>query len=221
MDRPANSGADKGLVAHLGLEPAPRGRPPAYDQELIENVLWEVAVHGGNVAKALRALREHETTRELEARQQGVTYTPRELPRDETVRRWLRVQYRNRYHEIVQGRGRDLEELRAQQATALAIRMAEVEESALRRVAAGVDNLDAVDAARVLKDVASAKKVQGEAVESVRRMTAVKEVAATLDGILANLQRLGVAQPVDEPIVDAEVVEAGKEGDPPSPTSDG
>lgn len=201
---------DSNLVRRTGLDTSPVTKPLQFDQDTIESVLWEVAVAGGNVAKAMRQLRDHD----LAGAESNPDWQPRNLPTVETVRRWIRVQFRNRYHEISQGRGRQLEELRAHHATELAIRQADVEEEALKVVQARLSEASAKEASEILRNVSTSKKIQGDAVAQVRGQRRLDADSRSLSQIADSLKRLGAAVAVEahHDIEEADVVEEPTDG---------
>ena len=189
---------------HAGI-----GRPPAFDIDSIEAVLWEVAVQGGNLARAMRLLKESDESN-------GVV---RELPGDRTVRRWITSQYRNRFHEICQGRSRDLEETVAQNAIALSLQAQAVKEDALRAVAARINECDAVEASTVLRNIANSNKSDLDGAMAIRRAGAQAEDSRTLRHMADALVRLGAAKIVEstaDDITDARLVEGGGGTTPPA-----
>lgn len=178
------------------------GRPTPFPMDVIEACLWEVAVSGGNVAKAMRTLRATDEAN-------GVV---RELPADKTVRTWVTSQYRNRFHEITQGRARELEELVAANAVELALESQEIKRDALKQIAATMAGVDAVEASTILRNVANSTKSDLDGAMGIRRQAAQAEDSRTIRHMADALVRLGVGsiREVDgsaTEVTDADIIE--------------
>lgn len=154
--------------------------------EIIDAVLWEVAVHGGNVRKAMRTF--------TEAAQERVSsdHMP-ELPSEGTVRRWVRVTFRNRYSELLHQKAQNLDERRAQDASLLALAIEEAERKTLTEVLAGLGSLDAVEASTVLRNLAQSKKLQADVISQARGTAMGEGDARDLMAIARSLARFGAA----------------------------
>lgn len=184
----------------------PERRPQGqirYTQDVIEAVLWETAMTGGNVAQALRNLQDHAFDNDMVL----------ELPRVEQARRWVRHLYRNRYHEIVAEKEAEVDAQLKTMHLERAMQADELEQAAMRRVAAGIDDLDALAASQALKNLSMTKKIALEGALAIDRKGTRTEDSRALRVIGDALVRLGVATVTT---VDGEAIEVEGEGTPPS-----
>lgn len=193
---------------------ATRGRPPLFGPEVVEEVLWEIAVCGGNCARALQQLRESRAAAIAgDVDEHQAAELTSDLPTAETARRWIRGRYRNRYFEISNGRARELEERLATRQVQRAMQLHEIEEQAMDQIAGRMGGLDAVEAAKVLQSVAAAKKMATDSAQSIRKTQTQAEDSRTVRALAEGLARLGVAE-----FVDSTAVEEGV-GELPAPSS--
>lgn len=188
-DRPQRHELGGGLSATLASDYAGTGvgAPLEHTPEVVEQVLWEVAVCGGNAARAIRQLNDHALDE-----QTGISY-----PRPETVRRWIKGRFRNRYFEICQARSRELEEHMAARQMERAVRQDEMERDLMDQIAGRIGGLDAVEASTVLRNVNAAKKNNVDGALGLRRQKREAEDSRSLRMIGEGLRRLGVAEFVD------------------------
>jgi Cdc6-like AAA superfamily ATPase len=182
-------------VALLDDDPyAPRpGRPLDFPREIIELCLFEVAAQAGNARKAHDVLRR---------RAEGLW----EPPSADTLYRWIRGRFRNRYHEISQQATEGLRELMAQQATERALEAAEVEREALRQVMAQLADADAVQASIILRNLTTSKGINIDQEGRLRGRANVIVDHGDFGDLLKELVKVGVARHIGDDVVDGEVV---------------
>lgn len=162
---------DSDLISH--------GRPFEYPAEIVERALWAMALEGGSATRAFRR---------LEAEYPDVTPPP---PR--TMRNWRR-RFDIRYQEVTVTRAKDLEELVASQNVSFALRAADVQEEALRRVQAGLGTTNAVEASQVLRNVAQSAQSGVQISAQLRGRAAFMPAdARAVDQLAEALTRLGAA----------------------------
>jgi hypothetical protein len=182
-----------------------------YSAEVVDLVLWEVAVEAGNHARALRNLREREEFAD-----------PRTLPDVTTMRRWTRNRFRNRYHEIVHRKLAELDRQMIAGQIERALALDALEASAVDQIAGRIGSLGAVDASTVLRNVSGAKKVNVDAALALRRgehsggeQRGLMELARALTNLGVGTITVPDAEVVEEPV--PLLGEPGGEGPPPPP----
>lgn len=161
-----------------------------YTQEDIDRALWEIALHGGNVSRAFNSLED----------QGFVGYVRR------TMSYWKNGPYRNRYHELLQGRARDYEEHLAQKALEIAARQQRVQEEALDQVAGRLGSLDAVEASTVIRNIAGAQAQGIDKALALRGRHPAQSAGRGLEAIASALARLGVVELEEGDVEEAHVV---------------
>lgn len=175
-----------------------RDREP-WNGEDIDRALWEIAVCGGNVARAHRQLSDWaDAVKEND----GIEIA---VPSRRTMSLWKQGSHRNRYHEICASRTKDLDEHLAQQHVGLALRAVELEQEAMRKIAERIDGVDATEASLILRNLSGAKKNAVDGAAHLRGNTPGHIAARGVSQVIERLVRLGVVA-LDEPI-DAEVIE--------------
>jgi hypothetical protein len=170
------------------------GRPPAIEtgpasEDDIDRGLWEIALAGGNITRALQSLES-----------QGFKGYHRR-----TLSSWKNGKYRNRYHELLQGRAKAIEERLAQSSMELALEQHEVESAATQQVMARIGSADAGEAAMALRNLSGAKAANIDKAAFLRGRHPDQERAKSLRELARALGRLGVVP--DEPVTDATVVD--------------
>lgn len=170
-----------------------------YPPEVVEAALYEVAAHGNNVARACEALRERGVTQDYP------NPDGRAIPRD-VVAQWVKVRFRNRYHEIVATQTRQLQEVVAAKGIDIALQIGEAELQALRQTTAGLSDATAVEASMILRNLGQSKAVQLDKAQQIRSQGVAQEQGHKLDQIIASLKAAGLVVE-DEDVHDAEVVE--------------
>jgi hypothetical protein len=167
-----------------------------FPMELVERVLYEVAGNGGNCSATLRAFQAANEDR-IERGEEPV-----ELPSLRTIRHWITVSFRNRYHEICADSARQLEEIVAAQGVENAIAMGKAEADALKQTLAGLSNANGVEASQILRNISQAKGTAVQTSQLLRGRPTVITAETPLEQIARELQQLGIV----EVITDAEVV---------------
>ena len=175
-----------------------------FPPEFVEAALWEIAVAGGNCARARREL-DHRYPDEKALAAAGIE----RLPSDRALRYWKRSMYRDRYHEILQTRAKDLEEIVAQNGIELALNAQQVKLEAMKQVAARIGATDAVEASTILRNLAQAEAGSVQMSGQIRNRPGFGDKdTRSLQQIAKALERLGVASVEGdaEDIEDADVV---------------
>ena len=171
------------------------GAPLKHSIEVIEQALHTVAFNGGNVARSCRSLAAI-----------GIELDP------QTVRRWIRGRFRNRYHEIQSKTARDLEEQIARDATDLALQQAHAERQAMERTLAGLSDANGVEASQILRNLSQSKAIQVDKAGQLRGRASVTVDVRGFEEIARSLERLGIATVrdtgYDADIPDADVEES-------------
>lgn len=171
--------------------------------ELIDAFLWEIAVHGGQVRAGYNSL-VHALTQNA-----GETGMP-DVPAERTVREWVQFRYRNRYAELLKQKAEELDEQRAQDASTLALQIREAEERALTQTLAGIGQANGVEASMILRNLATAKKLNSDVIVAARGMPVLKQAGEDLMSIARSLTRMGGVHIVDATgaeLTEAQVVE--------------
>ena len=188
------------VATHVEASEKPGTFQPRWTPEDVDRCLWEIVMHGGNVAQAHLSLKAWADAQE----------PPLELPCQRTMRNWKNGVHRNRYHEIAAARARDMDEVMAQQHVELAVRQADVESEALRKIAERMAGVDAVEASLILRNLSGAKKNNVDAALNLRGRSAGHAGARSVTQLVTALARLGVVTvegvATDDP-EDAELVE--------------
>ncbi len=187
------------------MEQLQKQRSTRWDAEFIDRVLWEVAAAGGTVTRAYNQLSEWGT------QQADETGVMPDLPSLRTLRNWVNITYRNRYHEVQQQKVTEMDELIAQEGQRLAVQLADGEERALKQTLAGLASSNAVEASTILRNLSVSKKSQVDNAINLRRQQSGGIDGRSLQDLVSSLVRAGagtLAEPtVEEDIVDAQVVD--------------
>jgi hypothetical protein len=174
------------------------GQPVQFPREIIERCLFEIAAQAGNARKAHSIL--------------AAVYGRENVPSVETLYRWIRGRFRNRYHQISLKEADQVREVIARQATDIAIEIGDVEKAAVARVRDQLADANAVEASIIARNLSTSKGINLQNESQLRgRATQIVDHRG-LEGILDTLVRLGVG----ERIVDADVVEGEGGEDQPS-----
>lgn len=153
------------------------GRPIKATPEEVETCLWVVAKHGGSATKAMRELREFH----------GWHHISRE-----NLVQWSQRRFKARYEEICSEKATELEEIVAARAMQQVLAMADVEESALRRVAAGIADSNGVEASIILRNLSQSKNVNVDKAGQLRGREAFKPGGVSINILLERVERLGL-----------------------------
>ena len=199
VQRRLPSGQIVNVSSSAGQVPSVRetGFLPKYDFETIETCLWEIAVCGDNVRKAHGQLVEHFKATDPDF----------EVPSVHTMRDWVRGKHRNRYHEIRQGKARELEEMLAQKAMSQAAAEHDVQGEALKVVSARLAEANGVEASMILRNISTAKASNIDKAQALRGRSPAQAGARSLGQIADALRRLGA------PILEGEGEEIPPEAD--------
>ena len=205
------------MIDHAGMGRQSDGTPQAntgtthFPDELVDNILWEIAAAGGQVRKGYRqwldALLGHHGIEDGD-----ITKLPFAIPSERTARDWKSKTKRDRYETILKIKTDQLDERVMGAASTLAIAMEEVERDALKQTAAGLAHANGIEASTILRNVSQAKKIQMDAVTSARATRAFERELPNILELGRGLAALGVAQLVSatgEEIVDADADEVG------------
>lgn len=169
------------------------GRPLAFPREVIERCLYETAVHAGNARKARSAL---------------VAWEPDlAWPAAETIYSWIKGRFRNRYADICTSEAGQLREAIARDMTGLAQKLGEAEADAIRKVQAGLADANAVEASMILRNLTAAKALNLDQEGRLRGRANVIIDFRGIEELTAALVQNGVAVPIDDEIVDADVID--------------
>lgn len=179
-----------GVVQHLGDVPI-----------IVDRVLWEVAVHGGNCRKAHQALVARADSDDALL----------DLPVERTVRKWVTERWADRYAEIRSIKAGMLDEQVARDAASLAVAIEEGERKALQTTIARLGEADGVEASQILRNLSQSKKIQVDSAGALRGRAAFDEAVRSLQDIARSLSRIPGVELVDDDgrpaFVDADVVE--------------
>jgi hypothetical protein len=170
----------KSAAEALAVQSDPFNGRQRYSREVIERALLQVALCGGNARKAAR---------ELE--QLGI-----QIPH-ETISKWRRGRFANRYSEIVSMEAATIREAIAAEALELTIRVQEAEGRAVDQVLKGLASVDAMEASVILKNLAQTKQIALTQEGQLRGRAGVIVDVRGLDELTAQLVRAGVARRVD------------------------
>ena len=181
-----------GTTAHVEPSEKPGTFASDFTPEDVDRALWEIVMHGGNVAAA------HGSLSQWGGSQEPVVA----IPSQRTMRNWKNGLYRNRYHEIAAARARDMNEVMAQQHVDLAVKQAEVEAEALRKISERLAGADAVEASIILRNVSGAKKNNVDGAQDLRGTSAGKMGARSVSQLVTALSRLGVVTVSGVDVVD-------------------
>jgi hypothetical protein len=156
--------------------------------EEIDYVLWTAAVVGGSPTKTARQL-------ELEERERATSGEPSRFsrgtpPSRSSIELWVKVRYKDRYHQIQAERVGDMDELLAQSASNLVSRISDAEERALKQTLAGLGNANGIEASQILRNLAQTKDVNIRGANSLRGKDALSGVERTLGEIASELGRI-------------------------------
>jgi hypothetical protein len=176
------------------------GRPLKYPPEVVEATLYEVAAHGGNIARACQALADRGITQAYPS-DEGAP-----LPRS-VVSEWVKRRFRNRYHEIVTTGTRELEEVIAQQGVNFALQAAEGQQEALKQTLAGLSDANAIEASQVLRNISQARSGEIDKALALRGRGPADKVSKSLQELTQSLRRLGLVVDDEDDVQEAEVVE--------------
>lgn len=176
------------------------GRPLKYPPEVVEAALYEVAAKGNNIARACETLKDRGIT------QSYPEDCGRAIPRG-VVAEWVNKRFRNRYHEIVSTKTRELEEVVARDGIELAIQIGQAERDALKQTMAGMADATAVEASQILRNLTQAKAQQVDKAHAIRGQGIADKASKTLEQIAAGLKQLGLVVDDEEDVHDVEAVE--------------
>lgn len=159
------------------------GRRVSWPPELVDRALWTIALEGGSVSAAHRRLQE-----ELSDERMGELGI--EMISRQALQNWKQKYFRNRYHEILQIRARELDEVIAQDATVLARSIQVAEEEAVRNTLSKLDGANALEASTILRNLSQSKSVQLQAAGIIRDRPRRAAAAASLQTIAQSLNRI-------------------------------
>ena len=185
------------------------GRPLDYKPEVVEAALWHVALAGGEVRAGQVALREA-LCADAGVDPNSAEAAGIECPSESTVRKWVKGRFRNRYHEILEVKGSELEGRIANSAVELAVLLEDGERRAIKQTMTGLGSATAVEASTIGRNLSQMKKIQVEAAGQIRGRRAFEEALPALGDLARSMAAMGfatLARANGEPVVDVDAEE--------------
>lgn len=172
-------------------------------EELVSRALWALVECGGSETKAQSLLE-----------QEGVKRQDGEPIKRSTLGNWKRQTFKHRYTDLRTRKMNAVDEILVTGAQALAIKMGEAEESALKQTMAGIADLNALEASNVLRNVSASKQIQLKGALELRGQEVEREGNQAMERVLKELKGLKVVHVREEAhgIIDAEVVDESGAG---------
>ena len=168
------------------------GRPLKWSPEMVERVLWEVALQGGQIRKARQNILDAERAKVSEALEaEGHVIEQVEVPGETTISDWIKGRFRDRYAEILQTKKEQLDDVLAARATGFALQMEDAKEAALRRTIAGIGSANGIEASMILRNVVQAQAQSAGVAAQVRDGQRFEEENRGLRELATSLARFG------------------------------
>jgi hypothetical protein len=146
--------------------------------EAVDKALWTIALCGGSVSAAHQILEE-------EGPPEGCEMITRQ-----TLNNWRSRYFRNRYHEIIGQRTRELDQVIADDSSVLAQRIAQSEERAVKQIDSGLPHATAAEAAQILLSLSRSKQVQLQEARTIREAPLRQQRENTIERLAASLERV-------------------------------
>jgi hypothetical protein len=181
------------------LAEAPKREPIVpYPDAYIERVLWVCALKGGSVTATRRQLLEENFTFEGSA------------PSTSTIDRWVKTSWRNKYHEILQMKAHQFDDVLAADASVLAAQITEAERRAVKQVLRGLNGANALESSQILRNLSQSKGVNMDKAAMIRERPVKARRDANLAEIVRQMKRIGTGQVVQ--VVEGSAEEVGAVG---------